>query len=739
MLSSPERPVKFTVSFLILLVFFPIDILVAQNRESTRPKVGLVLSGGGARGFAHIGALKVMQEAGLEFDFVGGTSMGSIIGALYAIGYHPDSIENMVKAQNWNALLNDRIPRRFIPIEEKTHGERLIITFPIRDRRVLIRQGISNGMRIDMLLNRLTTPVYRKTNFSEFPLPFVCIATDLSDGSNVVLKDGILSHAIRASMSIPTYFTPVEMKGRKLVDGGVINNFPVREVKDLGADIIIGVDVQSGLHPLDDLNSMVRILDQVVSFYRMEANAEAVKMTDIYIKPDLSSFDIMSFTDYDSIIERGEKAARQMLPQLKQLADSLDQSAPHPGREMHTMPLDSIFVTVIEYRGLQNVPRSYLRGVLDIKPRTYIQLDELENNIMRAYGSNFFEHIRYYFLPDTDGAYLVIDAVEAGIGQLGAGVNYNSDYKVSLLLNASFKNVIFKGSKVFVDLNLGENPRLSGTYMIDRGRQPGFGLNVSGLRLDFSEYEKNRTVESYRATHYTANAYLLFSFDNTLQFKAGTQYEYSRIRTAFNPDDFDSFSSYLNFFVDWSIDSYNKATYPTNGMRMHVKVKYVTTISDNWARDIFSNAFIASLKYEQRLPTGPRSAFQTGLQAGFTLNDQLAPPQHWFILGGQTRTQYFDGFFPFTGLRFIENTGKYAIAGNVSWQYQIYPRFYITPKADLGFITDTFDDMFDRPRLLLGYGVAIGYDSFLGPIELSLMGANVNAGLQSFINIGYSF
>lgn len=725
---------------LVLLFFLPLYLIaqVSQN-ESKRPKLGLVLSGGGAKGFAHIGALKVFHEAGLQFDYVGGTSMGSIIGGLYAMGYHPDSMLSIVSAQDWNSLMNDRIPRKYIPIEEKRNAERILIDFPIRGRKVLMKQGINNGFLIDLLLSRLSSVVYHESDFSKLPLPFVCIGTNLEDGSNVVIRDGVLSRAIRASMSIPSFFTPVEIDGALLVDGGVINNYPVQEVIDMGADIIIGVDVQSGLHSRDELNSMVRVMDQVVTFYRIEASNEAIEMTDIYIKPDVNSFDIMSFTQHDSIIMRGENSARQFMDELKHLADSLNQIGPRKANIFAARPLDSVFVSVTEFRGLQDVSRSYLIGILDIKPRTYLNLDHLENAILQAYGSKFFEHISYYFLPDQDGARLVIEAKEASSGVLGAGVNYDTEYKVSLLLNASFKNVLFKGSKLFLDLNLGENPLLSGSYLIDRGRKPGFGIGVSSLRLDFREYEKGRVIESYRANHNKVDAYMLLTYKNSMQFRGGIEYEYSRIIQEINPDGFSDFTSYVSLFVDWNSDTYDRLSFPQSGLSYSFKAKYISTLTNNWSNELMSNPFVLVAKYGHAIPVSSLSTIRTGLNIGTTLNNTLSPPQHWFILGGQTTKNYFDGFFPFTGLRFVEYTGQHALAANIGWQYEVYPRFYITPKVDIGVISNDIGDVLQSPNFLIGYGVSVGYDSFIGPVEFSLMGSNGNSGLVTYFNIGYTF
>ncbi len=735
-----KRIIQLLKLFLTLLFFnFIIDLHAQEQDSPERPKLGLVLSGGGAKGFAHIGALKVFEEAGLQFDYVGGTSMGSIVGGLYAIGYHPDSMAAMVRAQDWNALMNDRIPRRFVPIEEKRNNDRLIATFPIRGRRVLMRRGLYNGQLIDMLLSRLTSPVYMIQDFSELSLPFVCNATNLVDGSNIVMHQGILPHAIRSSMSIPSYFTPFEQDDMILVDGGVINNFPVKEVKDMGADIIIGVDVQGSLHQRDDLNSMVKIMEQVVSFYREGTNRSAIELTDIYIHPQLFSYDMMSFDDHDSIVNRGEDATRQLLPQLKKLADSLNQFEARPQRTLEARPLDSVFVVSVVYKGLLDETRSYLVGVLDITPRSYIHLNELEKSILRAYGSNFFEYIRYHLEPVEEGANLVIDAREASMGMLGAGVNYDSDFKVSLLMNASFKNLFFKGTKLYLDLSLGENPFLKGTYLVDRGNRPGFGFSFLGLRLDFNEYYGKRIMESYRALHYQTDAFLYFNLHNTMEVKTGLEFEYGRIRTEINESDFGSFASYLNFFAEWSMDTYNRPTFPTRGILFNLKGKYVTTISDNWANELFSNALIFLMRYEHSIEINERNTIRPAFNLGFTLNDRVPAPQHWFILGGQTNKSWFDGFFPFSGLRFIEHTGHYTATGRLAWQYKLYPRLYLTPTLDMGYISATVEQLVQEPKLLVGFGLTIGYDSFIGPIELSLMGSNTNNGILNFINIGYSW
>lgn len=723
-----------------IFLLFPIHSMAQKHAPVYRPKLGLVLSGGGAKGFAHIGALKVFEEAGLHFDYIGGTSMGSIVGGMYAAGYSPDSMVSLVRKQSWNDIMNDKIPRKFIPIEEKQNADRFVITFPIKKRKIQMKQGLVTGQLIELLLSRITSPVYMVSDFDYMPTPFVCVATDLVNGENVVIRKGQLQQAIRASMSIPSYFRPVELDGRLLVDGGVVNNYPVKEVRDLGADIIIGVDVQTGLYTKDELNSMVRVLDQVTSFYRMSSYEKGMSETDIYIQPDLVPYSIMSFSDYDSIINRGERDARKFLPQLKRLADSLNAIEPVVNCVRDAQPLDSVYVVLIEYRGLKNVSKSFINGTLAIKPGTWVKLDELENRIKHAYGSGFFEYITYSLLPiEGKGSYLLIDAKEASSGILGAGIHYDSDYKVGFLLNATFKNVLFKGSKAFIDLSLGENPKLSAFYLIDRGGKPGFGMRGTAFTLKLNSYSNGSINESFKVVQYKAESFLHFNFENSVKFRTGTEFEYIKFESIIHPENSINYSPMLSFFVNWGIDTYDKASFPTSGVKMNATGKYVTLLGNNTLNKDFSNAFSVYAMYNQCVPVLPKHVFSYGVSLGVVLNNKIPTPQHWFILGGQTYNNYYDTFIPFTGLRFIEKSGLSTFVTKFAWQYNVYGNFYLTAKWDLGIMDDNFEKMLNEASLISGFGLSVGYNSFIGPVEVSFMGTNLNKGMTNFINIGYTF
>lgn len=728
-------------SALVVLMLFAglIRASAEGSPETKRPTLGLVLSGGGAKGFAHVGVLKVLDEAGLHFDYVGGTSMGSIIGSLYALRYHPDTIAAIIRAQDWDATMNDRIPRAYIPIEEKQNADRFVITFPIIERKVKVKEGLVAGQLVDLLLAKYLSKAYEINDFSRLPVPFLCIATNLEDGTGVVLRDGILHRAVRASMSIPSFFNPVTLNGKLLVDGGVINNFPVEEVRKAGAEYIIGVDVQTGLHPAERLNSMFTILDQVTSFYRQSANDRAVALTDIYIKPDLSDFDMMSFNDYEAIMKRGEEAARRLLPQLKLLADSLNKLEPRPNPELNGKPVDSVFVTFLQYNGLKRVSKEFLDGILEVIPRSWVNLDVLTENMKRAYGSGFFEHIGYHFLPSEEGSGLVINLKEAGSGFVGAGIHYDNDYKAALLLNATFKNVWIKGSKLFIDLNLGENPRLQGLFLVDRGAKTGFGIRGNIYNLKLNQYMQRDIFDIYRVNQSSLEGFAQWTFSNTFRLRAGTMFEKIRIRTSFTDIGIYGYHDYMINFIDWSQDSYDKNQFATSGTKMNLNFRHIRRLTAIPGSVVTPDAIVFTARYNSNVPVNADHTFKYGLVGGFTFKGHKPPPHQRFILGGQSHQSTYGAFIPFTGLRFIENTGLYTFNINLQWQYRFAPKFYAIPRFDSGFITETIEEFTQGPSIIVGYGMTLGWESVIGPFELSLMGSNNGGGAIGFVNIGYWF
>ena len=289
------------ISIVILLIFALSSSLKAQETQEQEPKVGLVLSGGGAKGFAHIGVLKVIDSLGIRVDYVAGTSMGAIIGSLYASGYSGKQLDSIFKGVDFDNLIADNIPRSAQSTYEREISERYAVTLPFDHLKVKLPSALSRGQNTFNLLTKLMLHVSYQDDFSKLPIPFFCIATNVETGQQVVLDKGNLPQSVRASGAFPSLFQPVEIDGQLLIDGGVVNNYPINELKAKGMDIIIGVDVQDGLANRTDLSSAPQILFQINNFRTINDMKIKSKQTDIYLKPDISKFNVVSFDDGNQI------------------------------------------------------------------------------------------------------------------------------------------------------------------------------------------------------------------------------------------------------------------------------------------------------------------------------------------------------------------------------------------------------------------------------------------------------
>lgn len=735
--------------FLLGLVFcFLTGQCFAQEGDTSvharRPTVGLVLSGGGAKGFAYIGLLKVIQEAGLPIDYIGGTSIGSIMGGLYAIGYHPDSIAKIVRAIDWDAILTDKIERKYIAYEEKEFGEKFIITLPIANKSLTLSPSLYQGQEINLMLNHYFSPSFTTRDFDKLQTPFLCMGTDLLTGNEVLLDTGYLPMAVRASMSIPGYFSPVEYGGYFVVDGGVVNNFPVKNVKEKGVDIIVSGDVQPPLRSnREEFNTLPAVIDQIITFNRGDANRMGVDMSDIYV-PLNTEYGIMDFTDYDSIIAFGERVSRPYYSQLKALADSLNAIEYKPLKPYTTRPVNGILINSVQIKGYKKFAGSYFKNYFNVKQDTVFTLAEIERNIRQMYGTRFFEKVDYEIHSKGKKNDLIIRVKEADPGYISAGVHYDGSYGGSILLTGSFRNVLGKRTKLFTDLVLGENPRVRAFYMLDNGAQPGIGAKIEYYSFKFDLYEGDTKTNKIIFTNYKTSAFLNYSLKNLLNFRGGFEYEYFRFKQEVMTDSllevYNEFSSYGTFFVTFSADSRNKAYFPTSGSKSELRLEYVMPLSKNWSKDLFTSSFIIYWKYEVNYALSRKFVLRPGFFLGSTMSSENRPPlQHTFGFGGLNPNQYINTVMPFTGVQFIQRFGYHAAVLRLKLQYNFYKKLYLTFLVDGGSTDEDFKHVYQPENFIVGYGATVSYDSFIGPLELTFMGSNINSKPMLFLNLGFWF
>lgn len=711
--------------------------MAGQKAYNGRPRVGLVLSGGGAKGFAHVGVLKVIEEAGLTVDYIGGTSMGAIVGGLYAIGYDASALEALATSQNWDKLISDGIPREDLSIEEKEDADRFFVSFPLREKGIQLPAGVIKGQNVENLFSKLCVNAYKVRDFDDFPIPYLSVAADIVTGEEVVIRHGYLPDAMRASMAIPTIFTPVLYEGRLLVDGGLVNNFPVSNVKDMGADIVIGVDVGKSYYTREEITDLFKVLEQSIFMYGKENIDKNRKLCDILIEPDLKGYGIRSFNNADTLIARGYQAALRFLPQLKALADSLNAiSMATPGRPPFN-PVDTIIIKDISISGAEHVSEKLINGKLRLEEHKKVTPADLYESVSQAYTSLYFDKISYELKPagnDLPGneAGILIHVEEKKGGQLKVGLNYNSVYKASLALNATFRNILLDGSKLSLTANLGENPVIDLSYFKNNGWKPGFGIEFLSRDFNVNLFEDNSISANLDYTDFVTSLTTRSIINNSYSFGFGLEYEHILLDKVFGPTEM-LVSTIYNFynvtgFID--LDTYDHLFYPTRGSKLIGTYKFINST------DAAPFHFLA-VRFENAASLGKRLVLKPGIHGGFTTADSLFSVYH-FYLGGLNNADR-KGLMPFTGLDFMQRSDRNVAVLKLDVQYNVWKNGYIILRTNIGNTTWTLAEQVFNPDIFFGAGLTFGYKSLIGPVEVTWMSSNLNRDLLFYLHIGYWF
>ncbi len=393
------RPISMFVVFLFLTI--PSNISAQDGNIKPRPKIGLVLSGGGARGFAHIGTLKLLDSLKIPVDFVAGTSMGGIIGALYSIGYSGKEIEQIARNTNWEEIFSDSPSRNRQPFIKKITSGRYQISLPVEGIVPGLPSGLIKGQKVFQILSKLIYAYQNVNDFRELPIPFSCVAADIVSGKEVILNRGSLALAIRATMSIPTIFTPVEWGDSLLVDGGIVNNLPVDVVKEMGADIVIAVNVGTPKFKREELNSIIPILEQTINLAGFKKEEESIKKADVVITPNLQGFSAASFSreSVDSIIARGDIAAKTGMNACMQIQQKYSLN-----REIPTLIDDSSGSGKIRLRGISiagntTLPAKFIYEIFALKPGNYCTFDSVSHCVSGLKQTGYFKNVKYELKP----------------------------------------------------------------------------------------------------------------------------------------------------------------------------------------------------------------------------------------------------------------------------------------------------------------------------------------------------
>jgi len=721
----------------------------AENYSDGRPRLGLVLSGGGARGIAHIGVLKVLEEVGLKPDVITGTSMGAIIGALYALGYSAADIEHIVVAQNWAELLGDGVPRTCLPLEEKNDDGKYLLSFPLHGWQITLPRGLSSGENISLLLSELTLHAHGLHDFKQLPTPFECVATDLATGKMVVLDHGNLPEAIRASMAIPSVFTPLETDGKLLGDGMVARNFPASSAKDLGADLVIGVDVGTTLYHKEELDSLPKILDQSISFFGAAEAGGQNALCDVLLIPDTRAYGSSSFNSAAGLIAAGERSAREKLPEFKALAEKLKKFPPRPARADWAFRNvgERLYVTELEILGLDLVTRERIDESLQIEVPVMLTTADIKAAAQRLIGSGFFERVTYLLLPAAggEGYCLQLKVAESRNDAIKVGLGYDSDTQSALLFNGTFRNVLVEGSTIGVDVKLGENAAFRGTRFVPFGFHTGLGfaseIRYNRFQIGSAEPVGNSDDNLSRVDRdfqdYALDLRLQKDFANTAALGAGLVKEFAFVQSEISPDLFSNREvDFLNYYGYLRLDTLDRTQFPHAGFSGLAEVRYLTRELAFQAAPEMTPFF----QYRAGLLGVVPVHAQVSLFAGGTvgISDAASVPfVQQFHLGGLF--DYDAHQISFAGLNFMERSANALWAAKTGVQVELWPNIFVVAQGNAARLDDSFLGLFSANTIFWGGALTLGAISPIGPLELSLVGNGESNSLGVHFSLGHRF
>lgn len=688
----------------------------SQKKTQDDLKIGLVLSGGGAKGYAHVGVLKVIEESGLKIDYIGGTSMGAIVGGLYASGYNAEQLEEIIKEIDFNELIFNEKQRKDVPFFNKEFDDKYLLSLAIKDSKLSLPKGLSKGQGTLNLLSEYLSHTHNQTDFTRLDIPFICIGTDLETGKQKIFNSGFLPKAVMASGAYPTLFNPLEIDGHFYTDGGVVNNFPVQEVMDMGANFIIGIDLGEGLMPYEDLTDVTRVIEQIISFGIENKTEEQRGKVDVHIKPQVEGISVTNFELKDSIVNQGFQSGLQVKPIFDSLAKI------HPASKRKSIEIKKEFlISDIQIEGLIDYSRNYTLGKLKIKMPKTVTYQEIKNAISALYATGNFERIDHKIIPTENGNQLYIEVKETDTKYYAKfSLHYDELFKSSLLANFSSRNLISFNSFLSVDLIFGDNPRYNFNYFVDNGIKPSFGLNAyyQGFELAVPFVDNPDIFYNYDLDNFVNQIFAQSTLADRYAIGIGMEHNYLKIRTNNLTQD-NPFQTVQNagFFIPYAFlkaDNRDDINFPTTGFYLNAEFDYF--LHSNQPNFEKTSTLKANAQFN--FPLFQRFTIQTAAHVGITFFNDV-PNGFNFIIGGLNQQEILNTT-PFNGLPFGYASNKNLLGFNANLQYRIAKNHFLTYHANLANLTDEFNQIKLFDYEYTGHGLGYGYRSPFGPISASL-------------------
>ena len=757
---------------ILLLAGLLLPNLQAEDKSETgtdtqkrRPKVGLVLSGGGAKGMAHIGALKVLEELDIPIDYVVGTSIGSIMAGIYALGYSADEMDSLVRSQNWDLLMKDQVRRRDISYSLKEDNDRFIVAIPFMNHKNLAEEtaaGTGKGLlrnmpsalvaghNLDQLFTKLSVGYQDNIDFNTLPIPFACVAVDLNTKEEVVWHSGNIVTAIRSSMSIPGYFAPVQVGNKYLVDGGMLNNLPVDVVKEMGADYVITVDLHHFHKSRPDTDqTLPEMVSTMLSIMNGEKYHSGRNASDILIEPNTSAYGVLSFDErsVDALVDSGLVAARRVLPQLRSLAEHLrefpDGKHLHPAKAVD-LSRDSVRIAQLEIQGTEPNEMAWLLSKTNIAPGKFISGEDMDDAMAFFYNTRCFRKVSYSVAGTEDQGYrLKIHFLPQRVHQVGVGFRFDSEEMASILLGLSLNKRKLFGSKLDLDVELGLNSNASIRYgyTFRNLTRLNVSAGLSHMNVDTYDNFRDEARDKERFSLSRNDRYNLFSFQTDYQvtgwrnadINIGVKYDnYLCTTTTTSQNEYDLQLPKSNYrehawkgFINWKFDSMDDSYFPERGLK--------TDIGGSIAYAEEGLFYESRLDFRAAIPLGSRMTLIPQ-----TYNRWLfGSPLNYYgnYTGGAVPGRYMPWQLPFIGINHASRALDRVNIARADLRANLFGKHYVTLTGNYMLEWEPGAEL----QGFLGIGASYAINTIIGPIQILTHWSTLSRSVGFYFSLGYDF
>ena len=765
------------------------SIAIAQMRQrmdeirKTRPTVALVLSGGGAKGAAHVGVIKRIEELGIPVDMVLGTSMGGLIGALYSLGYTSEQMDTIVSSIDWGWALSDKLSREFISYEDMKYKEKYMLSIPFYYEKDYFEAKVQNDSRYEMhrkhhedfhigadqesglammkrnllgslpsgyiygqnvnnLISSLTVGYQDSIDFKDLPKPYVCIAADMVTGKAKIWHSGKINQAMRSTMSIPGMFAPVRVDGMVLVDGGIRDNYPTALAREMGADIIIGVDLSQGRKSFRDVNNLADIFSQAIDMLGQDAFEANVGIPDVKIKPELRGYHMLSFNHeaIDTIMTRGYNAAMAQDSLLRDVAlrtagiDSTAQKKSAAG-----FKLDSLFISEVDILGVLPKEKEMLMKKFHLEFEDKISRNDIDLIVDNIYGTQSYDYVTYELLGSCDPYKLVLNCKKGPIHQFGLGVRADTEEIVSVLLNVGINAHKMYGHAFDITGRISANPSLNVRWSYDAPKVPTVNVaaSVRWTDLGLLNMWENRLSLGY----FKAKQELYFSNIKWKLFdmRGGVRNETIIIKniksSQFIGDyDFGQLNNdFITGFIEGRADTFDDGYFPKKG--------YTAGLSYGWTfggfPEAFNNFHTVTADAKVVIPAGKIFAFIPSVNARFLFGAEV-PVAYFNAMGGSLAGRYVDQQMPFIGVTNLSAMKNILTIFRTDYRFRLAKNHYLTGIVNYARDCDRFAE-YGQGLGYFGAGAEYSYDTIFGPLSFNVHWSNLTNKVGVYLSAGYNF